>query len=999
MNRIRYAFYFLIFILSTQTFRAFSGKPVDVLPVFKGNNSLSLNGNWKFKYIHSSNTGTDSTFFQPSFDVNRWKSIPVPGHWELHGFAPKQYGKVDEGTGLYRHTFLTPATWKGDRIFLRFDGVLYGMTIWINGKEVGKWASSYNPSTFDVTDALLPAGKINTIAVRVTTRCKGWDFDTNDCWALSGIYREVTLFALPVNHFTDYTVQTELAPDGTAKVKLDVAATRSATVSGRLISPAGQPVQTFRLPLDKDAHGTTNLTVTNPALWTAETPSLYRLELTLIDGVKPVQVYTAKIGLRQVTISDGILKLNGVPIKLHGVDHHDLWPLEGRVASDELIRRDLTMIRNANINFIRTSHYPPHPHFIEMCDEMGIYVLCEVPFGYGDKNLTDPSYQEVLYTRARATVMRDKNHPSVIIWSVGNENPTLLDLPLNTGKRVKELDPSRPICFPTMGSYFEKNLQEFMDAPSFMDVYASHYPVAKTLYKYASLLKRPIIFTEYAHALGLATDRVQDEWAIMQKSPRIAGGAVWMFQDQGLLTKSDKPVDPNTPTKTVWTDQFHYYDTNTTAGVDGIVYSDRTPQVDYWQVRKVYSPIQIAERSAMVHSGKQDLLLHLENRFDFQSLKDFSLQWTLNANDKPIGKGTVQLAAKPHQVEQVTIPVNLPTDLWNTVYTLKTKCTDKDGHSIYERAIKLDPEKGGYRAAALLAGLPVTGEPKIVEDGKITRVINDHYELHLNQNNGDIQILNRDGQIIVSGIFPHVGRKFTMAEELRAQKDNIWKGSFLKHPELQQAEVNKTAEGVAVHVRGKYTANGNPDQFITGEISLLIKSHGELEVSYDFTPVKAKGYFLEAGLSFLAPGKLSEFRWLGQGPYAGYPGKDELNEFGSYHLNSGDLHFQGNRRNVEIAILSGATGKGLALAGNPMDIAVENTTDGIVLNHNALISGLGNKGSAPETQIKADEVQHITGKFTILPLNEVWPLLLTKWFGPATLVAKPFHPFYHSYDQ
>jgi beta-galactosidase len=998
MKRI-YSVLVILGLFNILILKAFAGGPQDVLHELKGDKSLSLNGEWKFKYLQTSKIATDSSFFQTAFDVKSWKTIPVPSHWELKGFAKPNYGKVDEGTGLYKRTFLTSATWKGDRVFLRFEGVLYGFTVWVNGKEVGQWASSYNRSSFDVTDALLPAGKVNTIAVRVTTRNKGWDFDTNDCWALSGIYREVTLFAVPVNHFTDYTSQTILNPDGTAQLNLEVKATTTATVAGRLLSPGGLVVQSFLIPLDKDAHGVKNLLVKNPELWTAETPSLYRLELSLMEGGKPIQHFTSKIGLRQITIADGILQLNGIPIKLHGTDHHDIWPLEGRVATEELMRRDLILMKEANINFIRTSHYPPHPRLIELCDEMGIYVMCEVPFGYGDKNLSDPSYQEILYTRARATVMRDKNHPSVIIWSVGNENPTLLDLVLNTGKRVKELDPSRPICFPTMGSYFEKNLQAFQELPAWVEVFASHYPVAKTVRKYAEVLKRPIIFTEYAHALGLATDRIQDLWTIMQASPRIAGGAVWMFQDQGILLKSDKPVDPNAPAQCVWTDPLHYYDTNGNAGCDGIVYSDRTPQVDYWQVRKVYSSVQIAERSAMVHSGKQDVLLHVENRYDFQSLAGFNLQWTLNANDKPIQTGVVKLSAKPRQTEQLTLNVNLPTDLQNTIYSIKTRCISKEGRTIYERVIQLDPEKGASRTTTLLSSLPASGEVKISEKGKITHVINDRFDVSLNKGTGDIQILTKEGQIITSGIFPHVGRKFTLAEEVRAAKSSIWRGSFLRNPVVEVADVSKTAEGVIVKLKGKYPSNNYPDQFLTGELSLLIKSQGEIEVSYDYNTVNGKGFFLEAGLSLLAPVKQSEFRWIGQGSYAGYPGKDELNEFGLYHLNSGDLYFQGNRRKVEIALLTGATGNGIALAGAPMEVAVENTTEGIVMSHNALLSGLGNKGSDPETQVRIDDSQHITGKFTLLPLNATWPSMLTKWFGPSTVVSKPFHPFYHSYDQ
>jgi len=246
------------------------------------------------------------------------------------------------------------------------------------------------------------------------------------------------------------------------------------------------------------------------------------------------------IGLRQITIEDGILKLNGRPIKLHGVDHHDIWPLEGRTATEELLRREVELIRRANINFIRTSHYPPDQRFIRMCDEAGIYVMCEVPFGFGDEHLFDPTYQSNLLTRARATVLRDKNRPSIIVWSVGNENP-ITPIQLETGHEVKRLDPTRPICFPTSGTYFSSNYQRF---PDFVDIYAPHYPPVARLKEYAQTLTRPVIATEYAHALGLAADRIQDEWEIMYANPRLAGGAVWMFQDQGILESYEYASGP-----------------------------------------------------------------------------------------------------------------------------------------------------------------------------------------------------------------------------------------------------------------------------------------------------------------------------------------------------------------------------------------------------------------------------------------------------------------------
>jgi len=972
--------------------------PQDVLPVKIGDGAVSLQGEWKFKYLPSSEIGDDDSFYQPTFDVAAWATIPVPSHWELHGFAKPKYKRVDEGMGLYRRTLRVPTAWRGQRVFLRFEGVLYGLTVWVNGIPVGEWASSYNPVTFEVTDALLPGDADNVIAVRVTTRSKGWEFDTNDCWALSGIYREVTLFAVPATHFTDYTARTTLAADGRAELHLEVAASAAASVSGRLVAPNGRLARQFQFPLGSDARGATNLLLTQPELWTAETPSLYRLELALQSNGEVIQRFTDRIGLRQTTIADGVLKLNGVPIKLRGVNHHDIWPRAGRMATEELMRGDLELMRNANINFVRTSHYPSHPRFIELCDEMGFYVMCEVPFGFGDSHLTDPSYGDTLLARARATVMRDKNRPSVIVWSVGNENP-ITELGIKTAGRVKELDPTRPICFPTIGSYFERNYQRFKELPEFVGLHAPHYPNANRLRDIAGTLDRPVIVAEYAHALGLATDRIQDEWEIMQASPRVAGGAIWMFQDQGIYRATNAPVDLAASTQYAWKDSRHYYDTAGTDGADGIVYSDRTPQVDYWQVRKVYSPVRIAERHCAIRPGAQEILLHVENRHDFRDLSGIDLQWSLCTNGAVMQTGVVPLRAKPHQQVPVAIKVTLPADLAESIYTLEAKCVNEAGRELCERVLRLDAEGVASSSARLLASLFASGDLKVEEQGMVTRVVHERFAVSLQRDTGNIEVRLRDGRLIASGLFPHVGRKFTMAEELRAAKTPIWRGAFLRHPQLQLAEVGQVPDGVRIRVRGIYERNDAPDQFISGEHTLLVSRRGVIQVSYDYVPVNASDTLLEAGISLISPESASEFRWLGQGIFAGYPGKDQLNEFGIYHLNRQDIRFQGNRREVELAVLSSPSGEGFVFAGAPMDVAVENSGDGVVLSHNALVSSRGNKGRDPETSVNADMVRHITGTFSLVPLDSSWPALLTAWLGHPDRPAIVSQPFYHSYDQ
>ncbi len=993
-------------------------QPVDVLPVSVADGARSLNGAWSFKYIPALDAGADEAFTAPGFDATAWKTIAVPGHWELQGFADPRYeDDVQPGLGLYRRAFRTGKFWRGQRVFLRFEGVLYGFSAFVNGKPVGEWASGFNAATFDITDALAPEGADNILAVRVTTRSKGWEFDTMDCWALSGIYRDVTLFALPATHLKDYTARTTLQPDGSAKLDLDFDASTAGQVAGRLLSPSGKPVADFDLALSADGRGSASAIIAHPTLWTAETPSLYRLELALRSvsanaatasasgETRPAtQKFSARLGLRQVSIEDGILKLNGTPIKLRGVNHHEIWP-EGRVSTDENTRRDLELIRDANINFIRTSHYPPHPRLLELCDEMGFYVLDEVPYVHGRQHLKDRAYQETLYTRARATVTRDKNHASILFWSLGNENP-INELGDNTARLVKELDPTRPVMFPTIGSYFAENYPRMSDV---QDIYAQHYPPMQRVLEHARTLTRPIIFTEYAHQRGLARagTAVQDLWEAFYQSPRIAGGAVWMFQDQGILRTTDDPRTVKDADLMAWLDDHRYYDTHGFFAMDGLVYADRAPQVDYWLVRKVYSPVQIKERELPVVPGPQTLSITVENRHDFRTLAGFKLKWSIQKNGAPLQRGTLPLTATPKHTETVSISAKLPAALGTDVFTLDLRCETETGRQLYERTLQLAPASPTPpRITALRTALPSAALALDVSDKHIA-IRHPNYRLELDRATGRLSLLQPDGAVLVSDFGPHVGRHPTINDigKTRERLPELWSGSLLTEAtDLRTAARRLPTGDIELTVAARYPRPGKPDEAITGRYTLLVSPDGAIDVSYDYAPAHATGELLEAGFALALPTAQSEFRWLGQGPYAGYPGKDRHNDYGLFHLNREDLYFPGNRRGVELASVAAPSGAGVLLAGDVMTVDLENKEGATILSHLALVPG---ERSASETgenvdissRLKASAIQSISGRFTLLPLSAEWPRPLATWFGPASSRVAVKKPFLRSYDQ
>lgn len=973
-------------------------QPVDVFPVHTGPWAQSLNGSWTFKYIPSSAVGADEQFHQTGFDVANWSTAAVPGHWELQGFAEPKYKQVDEGTGLYRTQFAVPADWSGRRVFLRFEGVLYGFEAWVNGVHVGSWGSGYNPVSFDVTDAIKSDGD-NLLAVRVTTRNKGYEFDLNDAWALSGIYRDVTLFSTPEAHVRDLTTHTVVAPGSEAVLHVGLETNRPAaartsarvqlrTRDGRLIGPVN-------VALDEQGRGQAALTVANPELWTAETPRLHDLEVTLLNDGQVVQTLTERIGLRQVTIVDGVLLLNGSPIKMRGVNRHDLEPDTGRTLNEEQMRRDLALIKAANINFVRTSHYPLDRRFIALCDELGFYVLDEVPFGFGDQHLSDPSYQDILLTRARATVMRDKNHPSVLIWGIGNENP-ITPIGLETGRYTRELDPTRPICFPQVGSYFGRS---YTQLPEWVDVYAPHYPSTSTVRRYAETLTRPIIHTEYAHGLGLSTDHIHAQWEVMQASPRHAGGALWHFQDQGLLRRSPTPVDRSKPTTYVWLDAHHYYDTTVLDGTDGLVYADRTPQTDYWEVRKVYAPIRLSAASLSVQPGSQTVDLTVESRFDFRSLEGIRLVWALQRNGQTLEEGERALSARARQSESLALPLAVPAEPGADVFVLQARVVDETGYTFYERAFRLDVAGARPPVDALLSGFTAGGVEIRRNDASAIVIAHPHVELHFDRTSGELSLYDPQGNLLAHRFAPHTGRRFTMTEALRAQSSPIWQGALLSPSAPLEAEVTREGDGVRLRVSGRYGRPGVEGEFIQGSFSAFLAANSELAITYDYVPVQASGAMLEAGFAFAVPSPASELRWIGGGPFPAYPGKEQLNEFGLHHLNREDLRFTGNRRAVELAALTGQTGRGIAIHGEPMDLAVETHEKEIVVSQNVLLSSLGNKGVSPQLYVRADNVERIAGTFALLPLGEQWPAQMHRLFGHPTRPASLLKPFYYSYDR
>lgn len=911
----------------------------------------SLNGVWSFKFIDGNDWSSYADFYKESYDVSYWDSIPVPACWDAIGILPAKYAHPGDVVGLYKTSFEVPATWKNSHVFINLDGVLRAYELWVNGSRVGSWELAYNSCQFDLTPYVRQGN--NNLSLRVYTRYKGYEFDGNDDWGQVGINRDVTLFAVPRTHIKDLHIKT-LVPEGASpEVTFDFAVDAfegkigsRTIIKGEVRCPHNGLKDSFEIKVN-DAGKTSLKHVWSPEkahLWTAETPELYTLNYSLWQGGKEVERFSRKFGIREIRIDGNRLLLNNRLFKLRGVTTHATDPKAGKVISEELNLQDMKMMKEANVNFIRTSHYPREPRFYDLCDSLGFYVMDEVPFGYGDEHLTDTTYQENLILRADATVCRDKNHPSVIIWSIGNENP-LTDICQVTGKYVQSLDPTRPICYPMMGNYFN----EFnFELPDFLDIFAPHYPSSMTLKQYAKQSYKPLIATEYCHTLGQSLEEHHEMWEVMQANDNLAGGAVWEWVDQGMPDRASV-----WPGKYAWTDRVWLSETDVimmegNQGTDGLVYATRDPLPNYFNMRKNYAQAYVLSESAKPKDGMIDV--ELENRYDFVNFSSrVECRWKYEIPGwKVIASGKLFPDCEPHQRCTVSLDAAPVADLLDdSICLLTLEFIDKtNGLQVNEKSFVLN---SGEQYSAIIASL-----------GKGL--------------SGNLPIADR--------VLWRTGRKPSIAEDIILTKNG---GKYVR----------------------KYILKGESSAeeyvFTNSEISycgkLSVSNEGDAR-SYEFSfkPEGERYLVTEAGLALLLDKGIDCFQWLGRGPYTSYPGKDNANEPGVHALKAGDLYFEGNKRGVDALLCTDEAGNGVLFITGVKDVNLEETDKGVLVSFNPVVSGMGRKGNITLFPNYSDGIESVSGSVLALPVEAgKWTEAMKLYFCSPSSVEL-FAPFISVYD-
>jgi beta-galactosidase len=896
----------------------------------------SLNGPWKFRWS-TRPADRPLDFWRPEADLSAWKDIPVPSNWMFQGydypiyvnipyefarnpkppFVPHDHNPV----GSYRRTFTLPADWAGMNVTLHFGAVKSFFYAWVNGEKLGFSKDSKTPAEWDITKLLRPGE--NVVAVEVYRWSDGSYLECQDFFRLAGIERDVYLTAAPRVRIRDYEIRAGLDAayrDGRLDVTVELDGEMPAaapTVALTLLDAAGHKAYAAARPAAPAADGRTAVRfeagLPGVARWTAETPSLYRLVLELRDPTgKAVEAVTSRIGFRTSEIKGGHLLVNGVPVLLKGVNRHEHDPLTGHVISEESMRRDIELMKRSNINAVRTCHYPDDPRWYELCDEYGLYLVDEANIeshgmGYGPESLAkDPAWGPAHLDRVVRMVERDKNHPSIIIWSLGNEAGDGVNFE-QAYAWLKKRDPSRPVQY------------ERAELRAHTDIYCPMYESIEGMLKYVETKQaRPLIQCEYAHAMGNSTGNLQDYWDAIESHDQLQGGFIWDWVDQGFAAKTGKG-DP------YWKfgGDFGPPDVPSDQNFccNGLVGPDRTPHPALSEVKKVYQYVKF--RPADLAAGT----IEVRNRYGFLPLDLFDVDWELSASGAKMAAGTLpRPAVAPGAAKVIRLPLPKFLPQPRTEYFLNVSLRTREampglpkGHVV--AAEQLPFPAGGAAQAAPERALP----PVTIDDGpRFVRVAGPDFAVRFDRLTGDLDSFVVDGhELIGGGIEPNYWRAPTdndFGNQMPRRLD-VWRQAS-RYRDLGPLAAREAGPGRAVVTVTYGVANGRAVQTleytIGGDATIALRSSLKLK------PAAKLPEMPRIGLKLALPASFDRVRWYGRGPFESYRDRKTAAFVGLYGTTAEEPcpyvspQEYGNRTDTRWLAVRDGEGRGLLVSGDPV---------------------------------------------------------------------------------
>ena len=893
---------------------------------------LSLEGKWKFNFSKDHDKAPRD-FYSLKYDDSQWTDFPVPGILELNGYGDAIYSNngypwrtqfrpeppfVEERnnyTGSYRKMVTVPADWKGERIYLHVGSATSNLMVWVNGKFVGYSEDSKVSAEFDLTKYLTP-GKENLIAMQVMRWCDGSYLEDQDFWRFTGIAREVYLYARPQAHIADLFITPDLVnnyQDGTLEVKLNDVGAKGETVMFSLKDKEGKEVAAQTAKVGGNGEVKINFDIKNPLKWTAETPNLYTLYTTLMDGKQVAEVVPQRVGFRKVEIKNAQVLVNGQPVLFKGANRHELDPVTGYVVSMDRMLEDIRVMKELNINAVRTCHYPNDPRWYELCDIYGIYMVAEANIeshgmGYGDKTLVkEPTYEKAHLERNESNIKIYKNHPSIIFWSVGNEagyGPNFekaYDL-------VKAYDPSRPCQYEQAGQNGKT------------DIFCPMY------YDYGGCDKysqgdnpRPLIQCEYAHAMGNSMGGFKEYWDMVRKYPKYQGGFIWDFVDQGLRVK-------NKQGKTIYAyggDFGRYPTSDHNFNCNGIINPDRKPNPHANEVRYYYQNIWATAKDLKVGE------VEVYNENFFKSLDDVELQWTLESEGKVLANGRNALDIPAQQKRVVKLDgYSLPADVKGEVvlnldFVLKKAEPMLDaGYAVAREQFVVNP----YTFPTMESVLAVTSGKydtrKVEKEEKVAWVTLSagNTSVTFNHWNGWIDYLDVDGK-------PMLEEGYAITPDFwRAPTDNDYgagtqrKLHAWKNPEMKMKSF-KVVENEGKAEKGVEVVYDMPSVEATLTMTYTLTPAGELVVNEAMTvnkDAKHKPELMRYGMQLVMPKAYNMLTYYGKGPGENYIDRNNGDRLGVYDAKVADQYWgyvrpqeSGNKTEVRYWQVKDENGKGL----------------------------------------------------------------------------------------
>jgi beta-galactosidase len=912
----------------------------------------SLNGRWAFKWSPDpQNRPVD--FYQDSFDVSGWDTIDVPSNWQMAGYGTPLYSnitypfkkdpphvmgippedytnfKARNPVGSYRRTFKIPFSWQDREIFINFDGVDSAFYLWVNGQKVGYSQDSRTPAEFNITKYLKNGD--NTVSVEVYRYSDGSYLEDQDFWRLSGIFRDVYLFSTPQLHIRDFFAKPTLDENyqnATLTVDVEVAnfATESSSapvIDAVLLDCSGQQVaqlpvvQTYPIIPGKTAQYTLTTEVANPKQWSAETPNLYTLVIQLIDASsgKPLEVISDKFGFRTVEIKDGVLQVNGKYVLLKGVNRHEHDPDTGHTVTRESMIRDIILMKQNNINTVRTSHYPNAPLWYDLCDEYGLYLINEANveshgMGYGDESLAkQPAWKDAHLDRIMNMVERDKNHPSVILWSLGNEagdGPNFEE----ASAWIKQRDPSRPVHY------------ERAERRSHVDIVSWMYTRIPEIIDYAkNHTVRPLILCEYSHAMGNSCGNLADYWVAIRQYRQLQGGCIWDWVDQGL-----RKVDPETGQR-FWAYGGNYGDhpNDKNFCCNGLVQPDRKPNPHLYEVKKVYQGIHV--KTVDLDKG----LFEIQNEYNFLNLDGFvKAAWYVTENGVIVQQGTVDdINIQPGSFKVINIPYDSSTLDKTAEYLLKIE---------FVLAHKTLWAPKGYllawdqfelqQADPIVLSNDSNLELDVLEDEQALKVSGKDFKVVFSKKEGVLTSYEIKGfPILVEPLIPNFWRAPTDNDggvncggSKMPQRLGIWKdaGPKRKTDSIKSDKIGNNQVIVTIDI----TLNAKDSKLMT---VYHIYADGKIQVKNTLIPDKDLPNIPRIGMQMKIPNRYANMKWYGRGPHESYWDRKTGAAVGIYKekVTEPDHVYirpqeNGNKTDVRWMTLTDKRGTGIKVFGMPL---------------------------------------------------------------------------------